>query len=207
MQITTSNLRRRFVVEIFTGGRRPGRGNQGDRTRLLIPSAASEVTGTGAQACMQILHIDRWLSRGLSFHSPTATLRVVAWVNHWLGDRLTSLGGSSKLFTGAKHSPRPTSGTIKDAPSIQTPFRAKHGPEGVFALRTVHDARRPGPVPRPPQPCVHQLHIDNVVIRQSTLPKQSFVFEYFQASTPRPTGSFLRNAKDGRTAKKMVIES
>ena len=49
---------------------------------------------------------------------------------------------TSDKFSEAEHNgtgvaivPRPTTGTIDGAPSIQTPSRAEHGPEGRFFLQ------------------------------------------------------------------------
>ncbi len=44
------------------------------------PNLALDTPGTigrPSRPCIQKLHIDRWLSRGLAFHSPRATPRVV----------------------------------------------------------------------------------------------------------------------------------
>ena len=72
------------------------------------------------------------MSRTAGYKGAPPTLRVVAWVNHRLGEQLIPRG-SSKLFSRVNISPAPPQGTIDGATQFQTPSRAEHGPEGVLS--------------------------------------------------------------------------
>jgi hypothetical protein len=79
---------------------------------------------------MSYVTFSRWTGL-LDINLIPATLRVVAWVNHRLGGRLTSRG-SSKLNPGCPYTPGPPEGTIEGATHIRTPSQAEHGLGGRF---------------------------------------------------------------------------